>query len=142
MSYDPTQWKSGDVVTSAKLNKMEQGIAAANESTSQIYEIEVTAGEETQDIDNKDSVTYNNLLADITAGKNVWVKLTTILDGETTVIYMSPIFGVDGFNQRYVLILPTASTIGEDIALYASDPDVPFGLGGDIGESVINNPTI
>lgn len=28
MSYTPTNWKAGDVVTSAKLNKMEQGIAA------------------------------------------------------------------------------------------------------------------
>lgn len=27
MSYTPTNWKSGDVVTSAKLNKLEQGIA-------------------------------------------------------------------------------------------------------------------
>ena len=27
MAYEPTNWKSGDVVTSAKLNKMEQGIA-------------------------------------------------------------------------------------------------------------------
>ena len=29
MSYTPTEWKSGDVVTSQKLNKMEAGIAAA-----------------------------------------------------------------------------------------------------------------
>ena len=28
MSYEPTQWKDGDLVTSAKLNKIEQGIAA------------------------------------------------------------------------------------------------------------------
>ena len=27
MSYEPTNWKAGDTVTSAKLNKMEQGIA-------------------------------------------------------------------------------------------------------------------
>lgn len=27
MSYEPTTWKDGDLVTSAKLNKMEQGIA-------------------------------------------------------------------------------------------------------------------
>ena len=27
MSYTPTTWKKGDVITSAKLNKMEQGIA-------------------------------------------------------------------------------------------------------------------
>lgn len=30
MSYTPTSWKSGDVVTSAKLNKLEQGVADAN----------------------------------------------------------------------------------------------------------------
>jgi len=27
MTYNPTTWKAGDTVTSAKLNKMEQGIA-------------------------------------------------------------------------------------------------------------------
>lgn len=27
MSYEPNEWKAGDIVTSAKLNKMEQGIA-------------------------------------------------------------------------------------------------------------------
>ena len=29
MSYDPTVWKSGDTITSAKLNKLEQGVADA-----------------------------------------------------------------------------------------------------------------
>lgn len=29
MSYEPTNWKSGDVVTSTKLNKLEQGVADA-----------------------------------------------------------------------------------------------------------------
>lgn len=29
MSYEPTEWQSGDVVTSAALNKLEQGVAAA-----------------------------------------------------------------------------------------------------------------
>ena len=28
MAYEPTEWKSGDVVTSAKLNKIEAGIAS------------------------------------------------------------------------------------------------------------------
>lgn len=27
MSYEPTVWKAGDTVTSAKLNKLEQGVA-------------------------------------------------------------------------------------------------------------------
>ena len=30
MSYTPTQWSAGDTVTSAKLNKMEQGITDSN----------------------------------------------------------------------------------------------------------------
>lgn len=29
MAYEPTTWKSGDVVTSAKLNKLEQGVAGS-----------------------------------------------------------------------------------------------------------------
>lgn len=29
MSYTPTEWKAGDTVTSAKLNKLEQGVASA-----------------------------------------------------------------------------------------------------------------
>jgi hypothetical protein len=29
MSYTPTEWKAGDTVTSAKLNKLEQGVASS-----------------------------------------------------------------------------------------------------------------
>lgn len=29
MAYTPTEWQSGDIVTSAKLNKIENGIASA-----------------------------------------------------------------------------------------------------------------
>ena len=30
MSYTPTEWQSGDIVTSTKLNKLENGVAAAS----------------------------------------------------------------------------------------------------------------
>ena len=30
MSYEPTNWQAGDTVTSAKLNKLEQGVASTN----------------------------------------------------------------------------------------------------------------
>jgi len=32
MAYEPTNWKTGDVVTSAKLNKLEQGVASSGGS--------------------------------------------------------------------------------------------------------------
>ena len=41
MAYEPTVWKSGDTVTSAKLNKMEQGIANAGGSEVVVVGIEV-----------------------------------------------------------------------------------------------------
>lgn len=46
MSYEPTNWKAGDTVTSAKLNKMEQGIAGGTnillvEANSSIVEEEM-----------------------------------------------------------------------------------------------------
>lgn len=30
MSYTPTQWQAGDVITSEKLNKLENGVASSN----------------------------------------------------------------------------------------------------------------
>lgn len=41
MSYTPNTWKSGDVVTSAKLNNIEQGIANA------ILKVNITIDEQT-----------------------------------------------------------------------------------------------
>lgn len=41
MSYEPTNWKSGDTVTSAKLNKMEQGIANAGGGNVVVVGVEV-----------------------------------------------------------------------------------------------------
>ena len=44
MSYEPTNWKDGDLVTSAKLNKIEQGIAGNNGSS--ILKVGMVLGEE------------------------------------------------------------------------------------------------
>ena len=40
MSYEPTNWQAGDTVTSAKLNKIEQGIANGGIRIVHIIEIE------------------------------------------------------------------------------------------------------
>ena len=37
MSYTPTNWQAGDTVTSAKLNKMEQGIAASGGGSNIVF---------------------------------------------------------------------------------------------------------
>lgn len=45
MSYEPTNWKAGDTVTSEKLNKIEQGISAANSSGSGVFKVNITLNE-------------------------------------------------------------------------------------------------
>lgn len=54
MAYEPTQWRSGDTITSERLNKMEQGIAGggsgefyALHTTKTVTPAETDGGEET-----------------------------------------------------------------------------------------------
>ena len=47
MAYEPTQWRSGDTITSERLNKMEQGIAGSGE----FYALHTTRTETTDEND-------------------------------------------------------------------------------------------
>ena len=40
MAYEPTQWRSGDTITSERLNKMEQGIASGG--SGDVYALHTT----------------------------------------------------------------------------------------------------
>lgn len=64
MAYEPTNWKAGDVVTSAKLNKMEQGIAASGgirivhvtESDNNLLQLDITPNELINAFENEEIV--------------------------------------------------------------------------------------
>ncbi len=75
MSYEPTNWKAGDVVTSAKLNKLEQGVANAGGGDIVV----LTANTETGGI----GKSYNDLLAYYNAGKIVRLKREYDSSGNT-----------------------------------------------------------
>ena len=59
MAYDKTNWKTGDVVTSAKLNKIEEGIA----SNSLVVEIETEADGNDMRMNKTASEIYNALVS-------------------------------------------------------------------------------
>ena len=46
MSYTPTEWKSGDVITSENLNKLEQGVAAAGGGGGGVLKVNMTWAED------------------------------------------------------------------------------------------------
>ena len=42
MAYEPTQWRSGDTITSERLNKMEQGIAGGGSGDAYVLHTTMT----------------------------------------------------------------------------------------------------
>lgn len=69
MSYTPTTWKSGDVVTSAKLNKLEGGVAAAND------EFVITCTPTAQDLSGTVDKTNAEIFAAYQAGKKIVIQI-------------------------------------------------------------------
>lgn len=64
MAYTPTTWKSGDVVTSAKLNKLEQGVAST------VFVVTLSHDEETSTYSTDKP--YADILAAYEAGANLF----------------------------------------------------------------------
>lgn len=69
MSYTPTDWKTGDVITADKLNNMESGIVGSGTVTANVKAV----APNTYQCDK----TYSELLALVQGGTNVLFKLTT-----------------------------------------------------------------
>lgn len=122
MSYTPTEWKTGDVVTSAKLNKLEQGVADAGGGGVLVVDnVNVTLSE-----------TWQTIYDAIVAGTPTYVRL--VQTGEIPYAVIDAVYEVsvgDGDVQPegtyYV------STIGNQVFTcsagneYPSAPIVPGG---------------
>lgn len=68
MAYTPTEWQSGDIVTSAKLNKIEQGIAGAGGGIMYVtISYDESEGEPVYSADN----TLDEIIAAVGAGRDV-----------------------------------------------------------------------
>lgn len=77
MGYIPTEWQTGDIITAAKLNKAEEGIAAAG-----AYIIPVVDDEETSSTILQAS--FDDISAAVSAGRTVMTK-DDRSDNETTI---------------------------------------------------------
>ena len=67
MSYTPTTWKSGDIVTSEKLNKIENGLAEIAESDNSEFVIPIFTWDEEENL--TCNMTFNELNSAIQNGK-------------------------------------------------------------------------
>ena len=133
MSYTPTNWKAGDTVTSAKLNKMEQGIA--NAEGANILVAHLINSTEDEEIKAPLKAVGSNIptisgTLDVTLGEIenadfTIIKLTTDYGVDTT--YIESIYYDEYFNG-YVLTttLPLPPGGAGSLALFAiNDDDYP-----------------
>ena len=69
MSYTPTEWKKGDVITATKLNKIENGIAAINVSP---LIVTVTVSDDNDSTYHTCDKTWNEIKTAFESGRLVW----------------------------------------------------------------------
>lgn len=93
MSYEPTNWKTGDVVTSEKLNKLEEGVAEASSGGSAggayVVEVRKIFNEDDDDYEYKCAGKYSELLAAHDAGKLIICKLIDVEKSTTSYINLT-----------------------------------------------------
>lgn len=90
MSYEPTTWKSGDTVTSAKLNKLEQGVAGAGSGILLVHNVNGTFDKTWQEIHDA------GVAIVIANGDGYSVSLLTYAIWEDNGVYGVQVYDPDG----------------------------------------------
>ena len=91
MSYTPTVWKDGDVVTSTKLNKLEQGVAAASGGGGSAFIVDLIWDDTEQKYTTETGIA--DILAAAEAGKSVMCRDS--IQGSCTYFYLSSVNATD-----------------------------------------------
>lgn len=105
MAYEPTNWKAGDIVTSAKLNKIEQGIAANKKILIANINMNNTLNKTWQEIYDADIS-----LIKVVDNEHIFIMLVTEIDHNTNGYFLTDAHGdtfkADSPNDYPVFITP------------------------------------
>lgn len=97
MAYEPTQWRSGDTITSERLNKMEQGIAGGG--SGEVYALHTTRTKTPAENDGGEpTVTFSSveLRED---GLPMWLIIDNDIDVNN--ITHASVAGLDGYDNGF-----------------------------------------
>ena len=125
MAYEPTQWRSGDTITSERLNKMEQGIAGSG--SGEFYALHTTRTETpTENEHDAPIVTYSSVeLRE--EGLPMWLIVDTVTNNVSGImIYNLSIHVADLHAYGY------SRSDGQGEALFVND---------ETGEVSLNEPS-
>lgn len=127
MSYTPTQWKSGDTVTSAKLNKIENGIKNlqsliinATIASENIHSVDWTAYITLQE----NMPSYNDFIESCTAGI---IPQMIVTENDTGNKWFFVLTGMFIYNEAHIISFSaTQNDNSVAIYLYSEDDDAPL----------------
>lgn len=94
MSYTPTTWKAGDIVTSAKLNKIEQGISTATANGNILIVNAIYDDEDISTLDKTWKEIYNAMLV----GSVIIIENTS-----TNNVYQNNVISAIYKNDKYYI---------------------------------------
>ena len=87
MAYEPTQWRSGDTITSERLNKMEQGIAGSGD----VYVLHTTRTEVPAENDGGETTTTYSSVELREDGLPICLIIDNAVNGANNTTYASVI---------------------------------------------------
>lgn len=121
MSYEKTNWKTGDVITSQKLNHIEDGIVSRE---AKIATVTVEVTEDYKFVYTSD-ISYNEVLAAFMAGKNVIFDFTIVdeFGGENRHIQL--VREINSYNSSNVQN-NNYQIVMSQLQFSSTDPDEPL----------------
>lgn len=134
MSYEKTNWVTGDIVTADKLNKLEDGVVSAGNSSG-LLTYTPDQESETLTLDK----TFNEVLAMLESGTLPFLFLDHGIPGAVGGYVLSPTYLLGGngpFGPSFGVSFPNPASPNTSLDFVAHDPNDPLvcdlnGGGGD-----------
>lgn len=121
MAYEPNNWAKGDIVTSAKLNHIEQGISGSGDFVV-TFTLDTVEGELTAD------KTFAELVTALESGMDVRGVYTTTGGESQTYDYLTLATYLPTMGARFgaISVNPSNDTIMFQIVLFAADDSIDY----------------
>lgn len=128
MAYEPTQWRSGDTITSERLNKMEQGIAGSGD----VYVLHTT--QTVTPAENEGELpTYTYSSVELREdGLPMWLIVDNVVDANNTTF--AGVASLDSYGNEYftysngLKVNRSTGEVGSDLPSFdgggGDDPEV------------------
>lgn len=116
MSYEPTNWKTGDVITADKLNKLETAVTQGGGG--EVFKVNMNVSGNTATLD----ASYNDIVAAVETGKTVLLATEDIEPGIHMILYLI------GYSVNLDSFIVFFLNVGASMQFQANTADEPLTL--------------